>query len=387
VKRLVVVGGGPAGLYCALLAKKHFPGARVCVYEQNPRGATYGFGIVLADRGLWRFRKADRKSYEAIMAVSFVSRHRIVSHPEKSIFVEGGGYGGAIARLQLLNILSECCERAGVEIVYESRIEAFSELSDADLIVGADGINSVVRRTAEREFGTTQFHLTNRISWYGTTRHFHYPILSFKKNEFGYFVAAAYAYTERMSTFVPECDAETWQRSGLERMNDEQRREFAQNVFAEELQGHPLISNNSQWRCLPVIRNRNWSVDNRVLIGDALHSAHPTIGSGTRIAMEDAMALVEALVHCREDVAAGLAAFRRVREPQKQKLVDATEKSYTWYESFGKKIESHGPVEFVFDFLTRTGRVDYNRLLAEYPAFMQRYGAILNKKAARVEAT
>jgi 2-polyprenyl-6-methoxyphenol hydroxylase-like FAD-dependent oxidoreductase len=372
--KLVVIGAGPSGLYFALLAKDRFPGADITVYEQNSRSATYGFGIVLADSGLSRFRRADPSSHDAIMASSFISRNRIISHPGESFFVEGGGYGGAIARLRLLEILAWFCESREVSIAYETRIEDLREFRGADLIVGADGVNSAVRACLELELGTTSFNLTNRLAWYGTKQHFPYPMLSFKRTEAGHFVAAGYAYSEHMSTFVPECDAATWVRSGLDRMSDEERRRYTEKVFDRELQGHSLISNNSAWRPLPVIRNRDWYAGNCVLIGDALHSAHPTIGSGTRIAMEDSIALIEAVCHNPHNIPVALAEFRRSREPQKSKLLLASEKSFNWYESFASKVETLTPIEFLFDFFMRTGRISHERLLAQYPHFMARYG-------------
>jgi 2-polyprenyl-6-methoxyphenol hydroxylase-like FAD-dependent oxidoreductase len=372
--KFVVIGAGPAGLYFALLARKRFPDAAVQVYEQNPCNATYGFGIVLAESGLSRLRRADPDSYEAIMGASFISRNRIISHPDESFFVEGGGYGGAIPRLRLLEILAAACEAAKISITYNRRVEDLREFNDADLIVGADGVNSVVRTCMEREFGTTSYNLTNRVAWYGTRAHFPYPILAFKRDGTGHFVAAGYAYTEHMSTFVPECDAATWEGAGLNTMSEEDLRAHTERVFANELQGHRLISNNSSWRPLPVVRNREWSSGNCVLIGDALHSAHPTIGSGTRIAMEDSIALIDAIMRCPADIPRALTEFRRVREPQKDKLVSASEKSFRWYEEFGSKVETLSPIEFLFDFFMRTGRISYERLLAQYPIFMQKYG-------------
>lgn len=373
--KIVVIGGGPAGLYFALLAKQRFPDANLAVFEQNPRDATYGFGIVLAERGLDRFRTAHAESYQAIMASSFVTRHRVIAHPGGTLFIEGGGYGAAIARLRLLNILEGFCEREGVAIHYESHCNDDSQFDNADLVVGADGANSVVRHSLQSAFCTTSWNLGNRIAWYGTTRHFPYPILAFKKTALGHFVAAAYPYTEEMSTFVAECDASTWSGSGLGAMDEATRRGVAEQVFAEELEGHPLISNKSEWRTLPVIRNRAWHAGNRVLIGDALHSAHPSIGSGTRIAMEDAIALADALDGRRNHLSEALARFRSLREPHKEKWVSAAEKSFTWYESFAAKMDALDPVEFVYDFMTRTGKVDAERLKTDYPEFMKRYAS------------
>lgn len=369
--KIAIVGGGPAGLYFALIARKNLPAAEIVVYEQNPKGATYGFGIVLADRGLNRLKAADPESARLIVEASFVSRHRIVTHREQKIFIEGGGYGVAIARLRLLDILQRCCEAAGVEIRYDQRLEPDC-LPQADLLVGADGVNSVVRQGMESEFGTSSYLLTNKIAWYGTRQHFPYPIISFKTVGRHHFWAAAYAYSERMSTFAVECDGETWEQSGIAAMDDDARKIFAEELFAEELNGYDLISNKSIWHSLPVTRSRNWSVGNRVLLGDALHSAHPTIGSGTRIAMEDSIALVDAL--CLEaDIPAAVAAFQRSRAPAKQKLIDAAEKSFNWYENVGPRLDALDPVTFVFDFMTRTGRIKEQRLLAEYPRFMERY--------------
>jgi 2-polyprenyl-6-methoxyphenol hydroxylase-like FAD-dependent oxidoreductase len=370
-----VIGGGPSGLYFALLARRRFPQARIDVYEQNQQGATYGFGIVLADRGLERMRKADPVSYHAIMQACFMTRNRIITHPGETLFVEGGGYGGAIARLRLLDILEAGCKDAGVHLHYETRVEDISRYDDADLVVGADGVNSMLRKAHEADFGTTSWLLTNRLAWYGTEKHFPYPILSFKRFGKGHFVAVAYPYTERMSTFVAECDANTWFSLGMDRMTDDERRTLAEEVYADELSGVPLISNKSIWHNLSVVRNRQWSAGRRVLIGDALHSAHPSIGSGTRIAMEDSIALVDALGQSPDDIPAALARFRRLREPTKKKLVTAAEKSFTWYESFPAKMQSLDAVPFVFDFLTRTGRVDEERLRAEYPEFMDRYAS------------
>ena len=368
--KIIVNGGGPSGLYFALLARRRL-GADVTVYEQNPKGATYGFGVVLADRGLNRLRDADAESYGMLMNACYVSRHRLISRQGEKVFIDGGGYGGAISRLRLLDILEDCCERAGVAVHYERRMEG-GQWEGADLIVGADGVNSAVRSADDADFGTTSYTLTNKLAWYGTEALFPYPILSFRKTELGHFWAVGYAYTETMSTFVAECDKDTWDRS-LAHLSDDERTAIAKQVFAEELKGKPLISNKSLWFSLPVTRVRNWHVGNRVLIGDALHSAHPSIGSGTRIAMEDSIALCQALEGAGGDVPRGLDLFRAQREPAKLKLVRAAEASIDWYENIAFRLDNMTPVQLVFDYLTRTGRVDESRLRSEFPYFMEQY--------------
>jgi 2-polyprenyl-6-methoxyphenol hydroxylase-like FAD-dependent oxidoreductase len=382
---LAIVGGGPAGLYFALLAKTRFPRATVRVYEQNARDATYGFGIVLAERGLSRLRDAHAPSYEAITAASFVSRNRVISHPDESFFIDGG-FGGAIARLRLLEILETLCLDEGIHVEHGVRIEDLSAFPDADLIVHADGAQSALRREDEHAFGTMSFALTNRVAWYGTARQFAYPSLVFVRSRLGHFVAAAYAYSETKSTFVAECDAATWTREGLDRMSEKEQLQFTEDLFAGVLKGGQLISNNSLYRRLPVVRNREWFFGNRVLIGDALQNMHPTIGSGTRVAMEDAIALVDALTLHSTDMAGAVRGFRAAREAEKNKWLSASEKSFNWYEVFPKKMESLKPVEFVFDFLTRTGRVDWTRLISDHPLFTARYKARLRSERGLVAA-
>jgi len=367
--KIIVNGGGPSGLYFALLARKHL-GAEVTVYEQNPRDATYGFGIVLADHGLNRFKAADEASYRMIMSACFISRHRVLTHKDETIFIEGGGYGAAISRLRLLDILQRSCEAAGVSIVFGRRIKPGDPL-DGDLVVGADGVNSIIRDAQAGAFGVSRYSLTNRLAWYGTQAPFPYPILSFRKNDQGYFWCVGYSYTESMSTFVAECDEGSWQ-CALAHLNDDERTAYVEKVFADDLRGHRLVSNKSTWHALPVIRVKNWSVGNRVLIGDALHSAHPSIGSGTRIAMEDALALVESL-EAHGEISGALDLFRRRREPTKEKLVDAAEKSFNWYETIVHRLDELDAPTLVFDFMTRTGRIDRERLEHEFPEFINRF--------------
>ncbi|HSV83352.1 MAG TPA: FAD-dependent monooxygenase [Ramlibacter sp.] len=376
MKKIAVVGGGPAGLFLALLARNRL-GADVEVWEQNPNDATFGFGVIVAEGGHSKLRDADPEAADAIAAASFMTRDREIRLNGESLVIEGGPWGGAIARIRLLNVLQELCETRGIRLHYGSRIENPDRQLDADLIVGADGVNSVVRKAYEGQFGATSWSLTSRMAWYGTTRHFPSPILSFRTTEHGNFWCVGYPYAEGLGTFVAECDAEAWIRSGMNRMTMEERRVFSEQIFAEELAGHPILSNRSDWNALPVMRCAHWSVGHRVLIGDALHSPHPSIGSGTRIAMEDAIALVEALERRPGDVRLALESFQQRHEPKKRRMVDAMEKSFLWYENVGEKLARLDLVDLAIDYMLRTGRLDAERMRAEYPDFMAKHGARL----------
>lgn len=372
--KIAIVGAGPAGLYLALLLGRRLPDARIDIYEQNPRDATYGFGVGLHSSSWKHLRAADEKSHDAIMRSAYFGRHQLLGHRGERILVEREGYGAGIARLTLLKILRDGAEAAGATIHYDARLESLDRFADCDLVVGADGSNSIVRREHEEAFGTTSRTLTNRMAWYGCDKHFAPPFLLFKKTDMGYFWCVGYAHTELTSTFVAECDAQAWERSGLADMTLEQQIAFSEDMFKDELQGGRLISNNSYWRALTMVEVQNWSVGNRVLIGDALHSPHPTIGSGTRMALDDAAALAFAIIDMPDDVQAALATFRTRREPSKLKLVDARDRSIDWYENIGEIADRLDPVPFVFDFMMRTGRIDVERLKREFSDFMERYG-------------
>jgi len=367
---VLVVGGGPAGLFFAYLLKKSQPRHRVRVIEQNARDATFGFGVVLADKGLERLELVDRESVAMIRRHVRMNHHQMIYHNDESILVDRVGYGAAIGRLDLLQILQRLCEQVGVELQFEKRVESPADLQ-ADLVVGADGINSVVRTAHAADFGTHIAHLSNHFAWYGTHAKFECSALRFKSFRQGYFVAHYYPYSETMGTFVAECDDATWRRLDLESLDDAQRQRLMEEVFREDLCGNPLIYNKSTWRQFPVIVSERWSVRNMVLIGDAQQSAHFSIGSGTRVALEDSIALWEAMQGT--DVHEALGQFEAVRRPAKAKLLDAARESYRWYEKFPQKLQTLPPLDFVYDFMTRTGRLDDERLRREHPGFMARY--------------
>ena len=369
---VVVVGAGPSGLYFAYLLKKSRPHYRIRVLEQNSSDATFGFGVVLADRGLERLEAADSESAAALRSHLHLNQDQVIHYNGQAVLVDRVGYGGAIGRLDLLQILQRLCAKVGVELVFNRRVEADGSLVAADLVVGADGVNSYVRGSDPARFGTRIVRLTNHFAWYGTQARFERAGLSFKQYANGHFVGHYYPYSESMGTFVAECDDATWRRLEFDAMSDVERQKLVETAFRDELGGHPLIHNNSIWRQFPVIANDRWYVENRVLIGDALHSAHFSIGSGTRIAMADSIGLWGAMLES-SDVSEALARFQAIRAPIKSKLLDAARASYTWYEAFPQKLEGLTPLDFVYDFMMRTGRMGDDRLRNEHPKFMMQY--------------
>ena len=370
--RIAVVGGGPAGLYFAYLRKRRHPADAVAVFEQNPRDATFGFGVVFSDRALDFLRADDPETADLVAPrMETWSDIALVHHGER-IAVDGVGFS-AIGRLELLRLLQERAASVGVELRYGHAVRSVAELGDADLVVGADGVNSLVRREHEAAFGTSVSHLSNKFAWFGTTKPFETLTQTFVETPLGTFNAHHYRYQPAMSTFIVECDPATWTRAGFERLGEDEARAVCEGVFAETLDGHPLISNRSVWRNFPWVSNARWSVGNRVLLGDALHTAHFSIGSGTRLALEDAIALVKALDEAG-NVRAALAAYEAARRPIVQKLVAASRTSAAWYERFPEHMRL-APLDFAMSYITRSGRVDPERLRAMAPRFMARYEA------------
>ena len=365
--RVAIVGAGPAGLFFALLMKRKRPKDEILVIEQNPRDATFGFGVVFS-RGALEFLARDEPQMHARLAAAMESwpMQRIV-HRDLAVDIDGNGFS-AIGRLELLRILQEECENAGVSLAFDRTLHSLNELKSHDLIVGADGVNSAVRRELENVFKPKIEMLTNKFAWYGTSRVFECLTLTFRESGHGAFVAHHYRYSPRMSTFLVECDAATWRRAGLDRMSDGESREYCAGVFAPDLAGHELASNKSVWRNFPLLRNETWISENKVLIGDALRTGHFSIGSGTRLAFDDAIALARVFESEDLKVDACLEKFVETRRPVVEKLVDAANRSSHWYESFPEKMQLE-PRQLAYDYMTRSGRMTDERLKAEAPRF------------------
>ncbi len=273
----------------------------------------------------------------------------------------------------MLTILQRRLQTAGVAPKYDTTIQSVDQLAGYDLIVAADGLNSLVRRSFENEFGASVSHSRNKFAWYGTTKRFETLSQTFVATDRGSFNAHHYRYAPNMSTFLVECDEATWQAYGFADKTVEQSQAICEEVFAATLDGHRLISNKSVWRNFPWIWNEHWSHHNMVLIGDALHSAHFSIGSGTRLAIEDAIALTKAL-EAEADIAAALGRYEAERKPIVKKLVTAARTSADWYEKFPEHMK-HDLMDFAYSYITRSGRIDDARLRAMSPQFMARYEA------------
>jgi 2-polyprenyl-6-methoxyphenol hydroxylase-like FAD-dependent oxidoreductase len=382
--RIAVIGGGPGGLYFAYLWKKRHPEDQVDLFEQNPADATWGFGVVFSDQALEFLRADDPETVDAIAPHMESWENITLNLGGDHVAIDGVGFS-SIGRLELLQFLQQRALDVGVTPRFDTQIHAIDQLGGHDLIVAADGLNSLVRRAYEGDFGTSLSYSSNKFVWYGTSKRFDTLSQTFVKTDRGAFNAHHYRYSPTMSTFLVECDYATWQAYGFAYKDAEQSKGVCEEVFADTLGGHCLVSNKSVWRNFPWVWNEHWSFKNMVLIGDALHSAHFSIGSGTRLAIEDAIALVKAL-ESDAHLTTALHRYQAARKPVVQKLVNAARTSAFWYEHFAQHMQLE-VMDFAYSYITRSGRIDDARLRHMSPAFMERYEAAKNGGDADGEAT
>jgi 2-polyprenyl-6-methoxyphenol hydroxylase-like FAD-dependent oxidoreductase len=375
---VAIVGAGPAGLYAAYRIKRARADIEVVIVERNPRGATFGFGVVFSDQALDFLRDGDPETVAAVEPHLVRWSDITLDLPDSRIRIDGIGFAG-IGRLQLLTLLEARLASVGLAPRYNTATADLSAFDHFDLVIGADGVNSVVRRSVGAEFGTTSTELTNRFVWYGTRRPFETLTQTFRRTPLGVFNAHHYRFAAGMSTFIVETDAATFEGGALGRLDDDELRRTLEHVFTDVLGGEPLISNRSVWRRFPQLSNACWHVGNRVLVGDALHTAHFSIGSGTRLALEDVQALVGALIAADWNVREALPAYEAKRRPVLDKIVRAATASAAWYEGFAEHM-ALSPWAFAQSYITRSGRIAPEKLRQMSPRFVRDYEAAMNER-------
>ena len=361
---IACLGGGPAGLYFAILAKKVDPSRRVAVYERNGVDDTFGFGVVFSDATLGTFERADATSHAAIVAAFahwddidvFVGGERFTS--------KGHGFAG-LSRHRLLAILQTRAAELGVELCYgtDADVEALS--TTHDLVVASDGVNSATRERYADALRPSLDVRPNRFVWLGSTQPLDAFTFYFDRNEAGLFRVHAYRYEEGRSTFIVECTEETFQRTGLDPADEAGAARYCEALFAHRLGGHALLTNRSTWRRFPTVRLGHWHAGNVVLLGDAAHTAHFSIGSGTKLAMEDSIALAAALDGALADSRAlpeALSRYEQARRPIVESVQRAAEASLHWFEDTERYYDNLDPLTFTFSLLTRSLRIDHDNL-------------------------
>lgn len=369
--KMNVVGGGPAGLYFSILMKKLDPDHQITLYERDGPNDTYGWGIVFSDKTMAYLRDADPESHNGITRAFETWPNVDVVHRGVKHSVLGNQFSG-VARVAFLNILQERCKSLGVEMQFHTNITNVDRVADCDLLVAADGANSLVRKTYEETFKPSLDVRKNKYIWLGTERLFHGLTLILRTNEAGLFVAHAYKFNKTHSTFIVECVGDTWERASLEDKDDAQTCGYLEEVFKDDLEGKPLLHNNFvRWLNFIIVRNENWVLENAVLLGDAAHTAHFSIGSGTKLALEDAISLAGCF-RDTPDVARALAQYQSVRKPVVEDLQDAAESSLVWFENAEQKIDLE-PIPLTYELMTRSRKVDYERLKKRDAEFVALY--------------
>ncbi|MDH3270929.1 MAG: bifunctional salicylyl-CoA 5-hydroxylase/oxidoreductase [Gemmatimonadota bacterium] len=397
--RILVAGGGPSGLYFAILMKRVDPANEVVVIERNRADDTFGFGVVFSDATIAEVESADVDTYRAITD-HFVRWDDIdVHYAGELVRSTGHGFSG-MSRQKLLNVLQGQAAKLGVDLRFETEVEwalagrssesaatsgnATATLvvdpAEFDLVVGSDGVNSTLRDRLSDQFQPTLDWRPNRFVWLGTTKPFPAFTFYFRENEHGLWRVHAYQYEPGRSTFIVECTEEAWASAGMDAATEAETLAYCAELFAEELAGHELIDNKSVWRRFPTVRCARWAHDNLVLIGDAAHTAHFSVGSGTRMGMLDAIALKDALVGT-STVMRALETYESQRRPAVESLQRAAQASLEWFEATERYMDLD-PTQFTFTLLTRSLRITHEDLRVRDPAFLERVDRFVARKAA-----
>jgi anthraniloyl-CoA monooxygenase len=379
---VAIVGAGPAGLYLAILLKRDDPRHHVTVYERNRLDDTFGFGVVFSDETLENVGDADPETNRA-MAAAAARWEDIEIHYRGNVTRSTGHAFSGLERKTLLELLAGRAQSVGVEIHWQAEIRNLSDcgLATADLIVAADGAASLIRDRLSDQFEPKLDWRRNRFVWLGTTRPFPAFTFYFKPSPAGLWRTHAYQYAPGRSTFIVEAREETWKASGLGEDDEQETVAYLEQLFKDELQGHRLLANRSIWRRFPTVRNARWHSRNVVLLGDAAHTAHFSVGSGTKLAMEDAIALATAL-KVERLVPDALASYEAGRRPQVESLQRAAQASLEWFESV-ERYQDTEPLQFAFNLLTRSLRITHENLKLRDPVLVGQVDRWFAEQAGR----
>ncbi|MBP6100387.1 MAG: bifunctional salicylyl-CoA 5-hydroxylase/oxidoreductase [Flavobacterium sp.] len=358
--KITIIGGGPGGLYFSILTKKAMPHCQIDIYERNRPDDSFGFGVVFSDETLGEFLKRDMQSYELIRSKFAYWDDIIVARDGEEVSIAGNGFCGC-SRKTLLQLLQQRCLEEGVNLHFEQNVEDLSQFSDSDIIIASDGIGSAIRTTYQKEFGTKIELKKNRFVWLGSTKPLDAFTYFFRSTPHGTIVAHSYQYEEGMSTWIFECSDETWQKHGFEVTNEADTMAKIAEIFAEELDGHPLISNKSHWRQFPHVTNEKWYHNNIVLLGDAKATAHYSIGSGTKLAMDSAIGLSDAVIAHPTNVQAAFEQYEKTRRNTVEMIQYAAIVSLDWFENMDRHMQ-HSFQQFAFGCMTRSKKVTYENL-------------------------
>ena len=383
--RIACVGGGPAGLYFAILMKRLDPRHEIGVYERNRPEDTFGWGVVFSDETLQNFAEADAESHAAIEE-SFVRWTGIdIFGPQGHVHSTGHGFCG-LSRKRLLAILQERASALGVLLHHQVECDPRA-LPEADLVVAADGVNSRVRDHWADQFRPSIDWRRCRFSWLGTDLRLEAFTFLFKESPHGLFQVHAYPFDAGHSTFIVECHERVWQAAGLDQADEAATVDYVSRLFAPELKGHRLLANRSIWRAFPTVRNERWCHGNLVLLGDAAHTAHFSIGSGTKLAMEDAIALRDAFrARASAPLPEVLLAYEEGRKDEVGRLQTAAQTSLEWFENSGR-YRDLDPVTFAFSLLTRSKRITYDNLARRDPALVTAAAEVFARTATGASAS
>ena len=369
--KITIIGAGPAGLYFAVLMKKADASHRITVLERDGADDTFGWGIVFSDQTFTYLEDSDEPSFRDIVAARETWDNVDVVHRGEKISIHGNRFSG-IARIAFLKILQRRAAALGVDLRFQTPVADPAELEPYDLLVGADGANSQIRQRYAGAFGPEVSAARNKYIWLGTPRLFHGLTLTFRETPWGPFAAHSYKFSPALSTFIVECGPETWAKAGFAGMTEAETCDRLAAIFSDDLRGAPLLTNNFvRWLNFTLVRNRQWWTGRAVLLGDALHTAHFSIGSGTKLALEDAIALAKAFAE-RGEVADALPYFQQQRKPIVDGMQDAALESLRWFENMGDDF-ALDPIVFAYRLMTRSGRLDKEKLRRRDHAFVAAY--------------